>query len=471
MKKIDICRLFAAALLALAGCSLVPDYNRPPLPTPDSWPQGEAYSEFQIEAKALPDWNEFCLDPNLSRTVELGLANNRDLKVAALNVEKYRAAYRIERADLLPSVNAVAGANIQRVGADFSGTGDAERIEEYSVGLATTSYELDLFGRVRSLKGQALEEYLSSSEAQRATRSSLIAAIADIWLTLAADREQLDLASQTLESREKTLELVSKRFAAGVAAELDVQQARTTVESARVQKILYTRQVAQDENLLTLLVGTAVPVDLLPGRLTNDASLLQGVAPGLPAEVLLARPDILQAEHQLKAANANIGAARAAFFPRIVLTGTLGTASSELSGLFDGGSGVWSFVPQINLPIFTAGRNLAALDASVVARDIAIVQYEQAIRAGFREVADSLATRGTIDAQLTAQQALSKATDAGYRLSLARYEKGIDSYLSVLVAERALFSARQVLVSLRLQRLINQVSLYKALGGGAGGNL
>jgi multidrug efflux system outer membrane protein len=459
----------ALALLALSACTMAPEYNRPASPLPAVWPEGPAYQGTTVnpEKKTVAEipWREFILDPRLQRTIDLALANNRDLKISSLNVEKFQAFYQIERAALVPQLNANAVGSVQRLPADLSGTGSSEIRRQYSAGLGVSSYELDLFGRVRSLKDQALEEYFATEEARRAAQISLIAAVAESYLTLAADREELALARQTLESRQSSFGLIEKRFNAGVISALDLHQAQTLVDGARVQHIQATRRIAQDENFLRLLVGAPLPEELLPEAL-GEAVLLQDLSPGVPSESLLLRPDIIAAEHKLKAANANIGAARAAFFPRIALTGTAGFSSAELSGLFKSGSETWGFAPQITLPIFDGGRNRANLKVSKLEEEIAVAQYEKAILTAFREVADALAERGTIDERLAALQSLTDATAESARLSTIRYDKGVDSFLSVQDAQRALFVAQQNLITARLARLSNLVTLYKVLGGG-----
>jgi multidrug efflux system outer membrane protein len=339
-------------------------------------------------------------------------------------------------------------------------------VHQYTLGVGAASYELDLFGRVRSLKERALEEYLATEQAQRAVRVSLVSQVAAAYLALAADRERLQLARETLANQQSSFELTRVRFEAGVSSALDLNQARTVLEAARAEIARYTALAAQDENALSLAVGAALPADLLPQALSDGLTTLRDVAPGLPSDVLLRRPDILQAESRLKAANANIGAARAAFFPRIALTASAGLGSSELSGLFSDGAGAWAFVPQISLPIFTAGANRANLKVSQADREIALAQYEKAIQTAFREVADALAQRATIDEQLAAQQSLVDATAETRRLSQARYEKGVDSYLAVLDSQRALYVSRQALITARQTRLNNLATLYKVLGGG-----
>jgi multidrug efflux system outer membrane protein len=331
--------------------------------------------------------------------------------------------------------------------------------------LGISSWELDLFGRIRSLKDAALQEYLATEQARLGTQISLVAEVANTYLTLAADRELLKLAQDTLSSQEASYNLIRRRYEVGASSELDLRQAQTRVDTARVDISRYTAIVAGDENALTLLVGSPVPEGLLPTEL-GTVTMLQDISPGLPADVLQRRPDILQAENQLKAANANIGAARAAFFPRITLTTSIGTTSDQLSGLFKSGSDSWSFIPQIAMPIFDA-RTRPAYDVAKVDREISLTQYEKAIQVAFREVADALAQRGTLGDQMAAQESLVEATAESYRLSDLRYKSGIDSYLSVLDAQRSLYGAQQGLISVRLSRVTNLVTLYKVIGGGA----
>lgn len=458
--------LLLALSVALAGCTLAPDYQRPAAPVADTWPVSAPAGANARPVAAIP-WQEYFLAPQLRQVIDLALENSRDLRVAVLNIERFRAAYRIQRADLFPELDANASSSAQRVPAGSFGSNPATHIHEYNVGLGLAAYELDLFGRVRSLKEQALQQYLATAEARRSVQISLVAEVAGSYLSLAADRERLQLAQKTLKNQQEAFDLIERRYHAGVASALDLQRAKTSVETARVDIARYTALVAQDQNALNLVVGATVPKKLLPGSLDQNLTALTGIAPGLPSTVLLTRPDILQAEHQLQAANANIGAARAAFFPRITLTGNLGTGSAELSGLFSGGSLTWSFVPQVALPIFDAGRNRADLDVAKVDHKIAVAQYEKAIQTAFREVADALAQRATIDQQVAAQQALTAADVASYRLSKARYDKGVDSYLSVLDAQRALYGAQQNLIGVRFSRLANQLNFYKALGGGS----
>ncbi|OKY74794.1 MAG: multidrug transporter [Desulfobulbaceae bacterium DB1] len=458
-------------MFVLCGCSsMAPDYSRPEAPVPEAWPSGPAYrpaAEAQVgwSAADLP-WQEFFGDERLRRVITLALANNRDLRIAALNIERSRAQYRIKRAELLPQIDAVASGSSQRIPEDLSSSGKAQTVDQYSVGLGVSSYELDLFGRVRSLTDQALAQYLATEEAHRAVRISLVAEVAANYLNLAADRERLELAQNTLESQQATYDLMQRRFELGAASELDVRQAQTRVDAARVDIARYTTLVAQDENGLSLVVGAPVSAELLPRSLADALTAVKDLAPGLPSEVLLRRPDILAAEQQLKGYNANIGAARAAFFPRITLVGSLGLGSDDLSGLFDSGSGAWIFAPKITLPIFDAGSRWANLWVAEADRDIAVARYEKTIQVAFREVADALAQQGTIGEQLAAQQSLTEATAGSYVLSRARYEKGVDNYLTVLDAQRSLYGAQQAMIGTRLTQLQNLVTLYKVLGGG-----
>jgi outer membrane protein, multidrug efflux system len=460
--------------LLLSGCAttMAPKYTQPAAPVPAAWPSGPAYREGTgtPSAKAMADIprQEFFVDQKLQKLIELALANNRDLKVAALNIERSRALYQIQRSELFPKVDATAAGSIQRLPGGLSGTGKGLTVHQYSVGLGVSSYELDLFGRVRSLKDQALEQYLATEQARRSVQISLVAEVAADYLTLAADRERLQLAKETLTSQQSSFQLISRRFEAGVSSALDLYQAQTSVEAARVDIARFTTLVAQDENALNLVVGSKVEAELLPSALSESLTAMKDLAPGLPSDVLLSRPDILQAEGLLKGANANIGAARAAFFPRITLVSSVGLGSDDLAGLFKAGSFAWSFAPRVTLPIFDAGSNRATLQVAEVDRDIAVAQYEKAIQTAFREVADGLAQRGTIDDQVTAQQSLTDATAESYRLSQARYEKGVDSYLNVLDSQRSLYGAQQNLITTRLSRLTNLVTLYKVLGGGAG---
>ena len=456
--------------LLLAGCTLIPQYDRPVAPVPETWPAGAAYGEaggIGPEAVAIAElpWRQFFTDARLQTVIKTALENNRDLRTAALNVERSRAMYRIARSELLPRVNASGSGYRQRTPADLSRSGEAMIAEEYRAELGIASWEPDFFGRIRSLKKRALEEYFATEEARRAARVILISETAAAWLTLAADRENLALARSTLDSQQAAHDLIQRRYDVGLANELDLRRSQTLVEAARVDLARSVEQVARDENALTFLAGTtSLPQDTLP-RSLSDMPPLTPILAGTSSAVLLNRPDIRRAENALQAAYANIGAARAMLFPRIALTTAYGSASADLSGLFESGSRAWTFAPGINLPIFDP-RAWSALKVSQVDRDIALTQYERTIQSAFREVADALARRGTVGEQVAAQQSLVKATEETFRLSNKRYETGTDDYLSVLDAQRSLYAARQGLISLRLADLVNQVRLYAVLGGG-----
>ena len=466
MHRMAICLLLT--ILLLSGCTLAPRYSRQESPVPASWATDPAAEEG--EAQAAPayelSWQDFFVDENLKELIGLALESNRDLRITALTIERTRAQYRIQRAELFPDLQAGAGYNRQRV-PDTSGFGRVIHLEQYNVSLGTTAWEIDFFGRLRSLKKQALETYLASEEAYRSARLALVSEVARAYLILAADRERLQLAVETQASYQETLKLTQRRYDAGVASELDLRQAQTSVEAARVDRARYQSLVAEGENALRQLVGQEFSPDLMPSEPVTKLAAVTEMPVGVPSEVLQQRPDILAAEHQLKAAYANIGAARASFFPRIALTASAGFGSSELSTLFDDASRAWAFSPRLDLPIFTAGSLRARLQVSKVDREISLARYEGAIQGAFREVADALVRQETIVDQLQAQQALVEATEATYNLSELRYTRGVDSFLSVLDSQRSLYGARQGLVAVRLARLENLVTLYKVLGGGA----
>ena len=460
--------LLAGIALALAGCTMAPKYSRPDAPIPTNWPEGRAYAANPATTNATPatdlNWQDYFIDPPLRQLIGLALTNNRDLRVAALNVERARAMYGIRRAELWPTLDATGSGSRQRIPADLSNSGGRQTVSRYDASLGVASWEIDFFGRIRSLKDRALEEYLATEQARRGAQILLVSSIAQTYLALAADRENLTLSETTLESQQAAYALVKRRHDLGLVPELDLLRAQAPLEVARRDMAIYTQRVAKEENALTLLAGSPVPSELLPAELTGLTPVSE-LAAGLPSDVLLHRPDVLQSENLLKADNADIGAARAAFFPRVSLTAAVGTASSDLSGLFKSGSGVWSYAPQIVLPIFDA-RTWSASKAAKVQREIAVAQYEQAIQSAFREVADALAVRGTMDEQLSAQQSLVNALNDTWRLAGSRFERGIDSYLGVLDAQRSLFAAQQALVFLRLEKLANEVRLYEVLGGG-----
>jgi outer membrane protein, multidrug efflux system len=452
----------------LYGCPRPSQYARPGLPVPSTWPASATATAGAPGAPAATElkWREFFTDQRLQSVIELALANNRDLRVATFNIEKAQAYYQIQRAELYPTVIASASGNAYRVPGTLSSKGNPETVAQFTVGLGTASWELDLFGRIRSLKSRALEEYLATEQVQSAAQISLIAAVANSYLALAADREGLKLAKVTLDAQQASYELILHITEFGMASDLDLRQAQSQVDVARVDIARYSGLVALDENALNLLVGTPVTSGLLAEDMSKVGDFKE-VAPGLPSDVLLRRPDILAAEHHLKAANANINAARAAFFPRVALTAATGITSSDLTNLFKPAAGTWNFAPQVTFPIFDSGARQANYKVTQVDRDIAIAEYEKSIQAAFREVSDSLSLRTTLVAQQDALQSLVTTLEETYRLSEARYTGGIDSYLSVLVAQRSLYAAQQRLVDIRLARLSNLVVLYKVLGGGA----
>lgn len=485
-------------LAALTSCTLEPHYSRPEPAVAPQWPQisgrypasgdvapGPAESGDAATVRVSNiGWRDFFTDPRLQKLIEIALQHDPDAQVAALNIAAARAQYQIQRADLFPKISAIATEEIEKFPAAVApiaaagGTGGAGSVggatggsssgvfRFFEVGIGFTSYELDLFGRIRSLNHARLQQYLGYVETRRSAQISIVAEVANAYLTLLADQNLFRITQDTLESQRESLKLIKMSFDGGVATGLDLHQAETTVATAQANLAQYLREVAQDENALTVLLGTPMPADLPAAPQLDEEKLLTQLPAGLPAEVLTQRPDILAAEHNLVAANANIGAARAAFFPSILLTGNYGTASTELSGLFKSGSTAWTFSPQISLPIFAGGANVASLNLAKVQKNILVVQYEQAIQNGFREVADALAGRATLDSQVQADEALVVAAGESFRLSNMRFTNGVDNYLGVLDSQRTLYSAQQSLIAVKLTRLQNLVTLYKVLGGG-----
>jgi outer membrane protein, multidrug efflux system len=453
-----------AATLLIAGCSLIPTYERPAAPVAAQWPDVIATANSE-KASTQPfqamDWKAFYADATLQELISTALTNNRDLRVSVLNIEQARAQLGLRRADQFPTVNAtVAGSRAPASGGGISST--------YTGGLIFTAYELDFFGRVASLKEQALAQYLATAEASQTVQISLMATVAQSWLNLLADEELLGASRQTLASREESLKLVELKQRNGAASDLDWRLAQTLLESAHITLAQQQRQHALDENALTLLLGQSLPASargqLADGQL--DKLQFANLPAGLPSDLLTYRPDIRQAEQLLRASNANIGAARAAFFPRISLTAGAGSASNELSGLFKNGSWGWTLAPQLVLPIFDAGRNQANLDTAKTARNIAVAQYEKTIQSAFREVADALAGEATLGQQLQASQALLAAERERTRLTKLRFDNGAASQLDWLDAQRTLFAAQQALVQTRMAFLQNRIALFKGLGGG-----
>ena len=445
----------ASVALLAASCTMMPRYERPASPVPAQFPESPATNQNHA---ADIGWQTFIAEERLQKLIQAALANNRDLRIAMLKVEQSRAQYHVTRAALVPT----ADGNASYTRAHASGvTADA-----WSAGLGSTAYEVDLWGRVRSLNQQALENYFATAEGQRNAQISLVAEVANMYYQLRQAEEQIELARQTLGVVQESYQLNQATFEAGASNELDLRTAEGQVQASKLNLIAYQRQLALSQDALMLLLGQSMPADLPPARSFDDTNLLAEVPAGLPSELMQRRPDILQAEHVLKAANANIGAARAAFFPAITLTANVGSTSSELTRLFSGGTGVWNFSPQISLPIFTGGRNKANLQSATVGKRIEIANYEKAIQTAFSEVADALASRQSYAAQIKEEQILIAAQQRRFELATARYRQGQDAYLNVLSAQQDLYTAQQELLQAQRNQLVSQISLYKALGGG-----
>ncbi len=460
----NIIPLLGLALI-LTGCPKKQAFERPASPVPDAWPEAAAAPAAGVPAAADLGWRDFFTDPRLQSVIERALENNRDLRAAALAVERTQALYRIQRAELYPTISLGAGVEALRTPRTVSSSDEANTGGQYTVGVGTASWELDFFGRIRNLRQAALEQYFATEQARAAAQLSLVSAVAEVYLALAADGENLRLAKATLDAQQASLELIRRSRDFGIASDLDVHEAQAQVDAARVDIARYSGLVTLDQNALDLVVGAPVPADLKPDGL-DGVPEFRDVSAGLPSDVLLRRPDIVASEHQLKAAYANIGAARAAYFPRITLTAAAGLVSTDLSDLFKAGAGTWSFAPQLLYPIFDAGARKAGYRVAEVDRDLAVAAYEKAIQTAFREVSDALGLRRTLAEQQDAQQSLVHSLEEAYRLADARYKAGIDGYLNVLVAQRALYNAQEGLVSVRLARRANLVAFYKVLGGG-----
>ncbi|QJU60349.1 efflux transporter outer membrane subunit [Sphingomonas sp. AP4-R1] len=467
--------------LALAGCDMAPKHVRPAGAVPTELPQGGAYpaaAAGTVDPTTL-SWRDFFVDDKLRQVIALGLENNRDLRIAVGNVAQARAQYRVQRADLLPTLNGTGSATYTNNLASFGGTGtgsggvgggtavtSSSTIKIYQANVGLSQFEIDLFGRVRNLTKAAFEQYMASEEGQRATRISLIGEIATAYVTLAADQDQMKIAQQTLQSFEESLKLTTAQFKIGTASELESRQAETNYEGAKNDLAALRAQIAQDQNALNLLAGTTVPAELLPQELGDHAFTISDLPAGLSSEILQRRPDVLQAEHQLKAQDANIGAARAAFFPKLSLTASLGTIAPALSNLFDSGTKAWTVAPSAVLPIFDFGRNAANLRYAKASQQMAVSTYEKTLQTAFREVADALAQRGTIDDQLGARTRRAEAATVAAKLADARYRAGVDSFLTSLDSQRTSYAANLDLTTTRLTRATNLVTLYRTLGGG-----
>ena len=459
-------RLLVVSLaVPLGGCTMMPRYERPPAPVGGAWPGGSTQSSATNAAAADLDWRAFFENPRLQSLIALALENNRDLRIAALRVEQARAQYRIQRAELFPGVQGDASGVRQRFSGAVTVFNGGTVLTTYSLDVGA-SYEVDLFGRVRSLKREALEKYFATDEARKSAQIALISQVASQYLTLLRYRQAKAIGQQTLEAVQASYELNRRSFEAGAASELELQTAAAQVQTARVNIAGYAQLLAEAEDAFVLLLGQPLPPDAFSGQTLRQQELLTELPAGLPSEILQRRPDVLAAEHTLKAANADIGAARAAFFPRILLTGSAGTASAKLTDLFSGPATTWSYSPQITVPIFDVGGTRGKLDVSNISKRIEIANYEKTIQTAFREVADALALRSILDERLKAQELLLSAQQKRFDLTNARYRQGVDSYVDVLLAQQDLYAAQQNLLQFQAARLLNAVALYRSLGGG-----
>jgi multidrug efflux system outer membrane protein len=467
---LGLCTPCLTLALALGACTLDPEYVRPALPVASQWENMPADPPAHTPVGGIPaadlGWREFFRDPALQRLIELALENNRDLRVSILNIESARAKYDIQRSELFPTVSLSGARTEERAAKGFNIPGEPSITRYDSISIGTTSYEIDLFGKVQSLDRAALESYLGLEETRRSAQLSLIGSVADAYFTVLADRALLEITQQTERSQEATTELARKSLDFGTGTELTYRQAQTALLTAKSNEALYRRQLAVDTDALVLLVGVSIPTGGESNQSLDAQELIAPLPAGLPSSVLTQRPDVLAAEHNLISANANIGAARAAFFPSISLTGDVGVESYELSHLFRPGSKTWEFIPQVNLPIFTGGYNEATLAQAKVQKNIEVATYEKTLQTAFREVSDALAGLATLDAQLADQEQLVTASQKSYELATARYQRGIDSYLDALDSERTLYSAQLNLISVKLTRLENLVATYQSLGGG-----
>lgn len=454
----------ALALALLSSCSLIPNYHRPATTVSSSYPvvsEGSAPAAYEI------GWKQFFKDPALQQLIALGLSNNRNLQVSILNVEQAQAEYHLSRASLFPSIEGDAAFDRTHTPTNLSVKPD---FREYSLGAEAVSWELDLFGKIRSTAEANRQLYLSKAYTAEATRMALVTQIASQYYAWQADREGLQIAQSNAAADQHSLNLVQLELQNGIGTAMTVAQAQSTYDTAQTSVAQYQRQVDQDMDALVLLVGTPLSPSLVEQMQAVDGLSAEPALPrvpaGLPSELLTRRPDIQAAEHALLSANANIGAARAAFFPSITLTASGGISSPSLSGLFTGGQGTWAFEPQITLPIFTGGQNIANLDIAKIEKKIQIADYQQAIESAFRDVSDALSARQTYDAEVQAQQNLVDASTKYYNLAQMRFQSGVDSYLNVLVAQNTLLAAQLTLVSLQLAQQQNAITLYNALGGG-----
>ncbi|MEN4704400.1 efflux transporter outer membrane subunit [Pantoea agglomerans] len=456
-------------VIILAGCNLQPHYERPALPVSQRWGGEDKLKEAQGGTLASETgWQTYFGDEQLRQLIGLALQNNRDLKVSVLNVESARASFRVERSALMPSISANGSQTSAHLPGNLYSTRSIGPVtyQQYEANLGVSSWEIDFFGRIRSLRDEALEKYLSTEASSRATQISLISDVVSGYLTLCADNDLLKLTEDTLKSQSETYKLAKQRYEMKVSSEQDLVQAETSVRNAQAELAQYERQVKQDVNALRLLVGTELPENVAENATLAHGWRFQSLPSGMPSEVLTERPDIIAAEHTLRAANASIGAARAAFFPNISLTASGGSASESLGHLLEGGTAAWSFVPSISLPIFDGGKNNANLDIAEISKRVEIANYEKVVQTAFKEVSDALAGQSTYRAELTARVQDTVANTRYYDLAQQRYREGVDNYLNVLVAQRTLFEARKSEISARAGELTQHVTLYKVLGGG-----
>jgi len=463
MNKIPF--LIPGVAVLLGGCTLMPKYERPQAPISEAWPNGAAQTNAAPKTAADIDWQEFFDDPRLQNLIRLALENNRDLRIAALRVEEARAQYRIQRSELFPGAEGRANMYRQKISGTATAFQGGSLITTYTVDVGA-AWEADLFGRIRSLKRAALERYFASDEGRKSAQMALVSAVASEYLSQLRLREAKAVANETLKAVQNSYDLIKRSFEAGASSELDLRSAEGQVQAVRVNAANFLQLLAESENALVVLIGQPLPEDLPPGKPFQEQQLLSDLPAEVPSEVLQRRPDILAAEHTLKAASADIGAARAAFFPRILLTGAAGTASAKLTDLFTGPSATWNFSPQITIPIFDVGGTRSRLDVAKITKSIEIANYEKAIQNAFREVANALAVRSILDEKLKAQELLLNAQQKRFDLATARYRQGIDSYLDVLLAQQDLYIAQQNLLQFQADRLLNSIALYRSLGGG-----
>jgi outer membrane protein, multidrug efflux system len=461
----------AAGAICLGGCvDLAPKYSRPPPPTPQSLPADGVFPPAPAAERPAPAWRDFFSDPKLLRLIDLALRENRDLRAAAAQIVQARATYQVQRAAFFPTIAVQGGLTslTEPVGVvtGVNGLGGAYNEQYYSLNAGVSSYEVDLFGKVRDLTRAARDQYLASQAGRDALQITVVAGVANQYLALSADQALIAVARRSLASGQESVAVTQQRLDAGVDDELALSQAETVVQQARYDIERLSTQFAQDRDALDLLVGAHVGDELIPGDGIDDVAVRDRLPQALRSTVLLTRPDVVQAEEQLKAANANIGAARAAFFPTITLTGSGGVESLALANLFQGASKAWNFAPNISQTIFDGGVNRGNLLLARAQRDQAVATYEKAVQSAFRDVADALAVRGTIDRQLDAQQGLVAAARTAERIARARFDSGADTYLNLLIAQRSLYTAQQSLVGTQLLHAQSVVTLYTALGGG-----